>query len=132
MALLDLGTQCSLIFMIFRTSWAYLFNDDSDVVKLVASIMPIVASFQIFDGNAAVTGGVLRARGMQGIGALLNLRCAVGNVAGIQLGIWVVWSMDWTDGVARVYLRHWDSTLREGGLELRGVESGAAVKGTAD
>ena len=36
-----------------------------EVVSLVASILPIVALFQIFDGVSAVTNGVLRARGRQ-------------------------------------------------------------------
>jgi Na+-driven multidrug efflux pump len=61
-------------------------------VTLVASILPLVGLFQFFDGTAAVTGGILRARGKQVvhnpfaclfvlilciyqvIGALLNLR----------------------------------------------------------
>jgi Na+-driven multidrug efflux pump len=43
-------------------------------VKLVSSIMPLLALFQVFDGTSAVTGGVLRARGKQFVGALLNLR----------------------------------------------------------
>ena len=41
---------------------------------MVASILPLVALFQVFDGNAAVTAGILRARGKQFTGALLNLR----------------------------------------------------------
>jgi Na+-driven multidrug efflux pump len=45
-----------------------------EVVKLVSSIMPLLALFQVFDGTSAVTGGVLRARGKQFVGALLNLR----------------------------------------------------------
>ncbi|KAG6864900.1 hypothetical protein C0991_006470 [Blastosporella zonata] len=36
--------------------------------------MPLVALFQVFDGNSAVTAGILRARGKQVTGALLNLR----------------------------------------------------------
>ncbi|KAG6899947.1 hypothetical protein C0993_005070 [Termitomyces sp. T159_Od127] len=48
-----------------RNKWAYLFNDDPEVVSLVASILPLVALFQVFDGNAAVTDGILRARGKQ-------------------------------------------------------------------
>ncbi|KAG6876116.1 hypothetical protein C0992_000912 [Termitomyces sp. T32_za158] len=51
--------------LITRNQWAYLFNDDSEVVSLVASILPLVALFQVFDGNAAVTDGILRARGKQ-------------------------------------------------------------------
>ncbi len=37
----------------------------TDVVKLVASILPIVALFQVFDGLNGVSGGILRARGKQ-------------------------------------------------------------------
>jgi MATE family multidrug resistance protein len=37
----------------------------SEVVALVASILPLVATYQVFDGIAAVTGGVLRAQGKQ-------------------------------------------------------------------
>jgi MATE family multidrug resistance protein len=55
----------SMIFIIFRNRWAYIFNDDAAVVSLVASILPIVALFQVFDGLSAVTGGILRARGKQ-------------------------------------------------------------------
>lgn len=63
----------STMFMVFRTKWAYIFNDDPDVVVQVASILPVVALFQVFDGMSAVTGGILRAMGKQFTGALLNL-----------------------------------------------------------
>ena len=43
------------------------------VVSLVASILPLVALFQVFDGLAGVTGGILRAAGKQFTGAMLNL-----------------------------------------------------------
>lgn len=36
-----------------------------EVVKLVASILPIVGLFQVFDGWSAVTAGILRAKGKQ-------------------------------------------------------------------
>ena len=42
-----------------------MFNDDPQVVALVASILPLVALFQVFDGISAVTGGILRAQGRQ-------------------------------------------------------------------
>lgn len=63
------------------------------VVTLVATVIPLVALFQVFDGVSAVTNGVLRARGkqvrshhlthiisvssrvVQFVGALLNLMC---------------------------------------------------------
>lgn len=40
-------------------------HDKQAVVSLVASILPLVALFQVFDGNCAVTAGILRARGKQ-------------------------------------------------------------------
>jgi hypothetical protein len=36
-----------------------------DVISLVASILPLMALFQVFDGLSAVSGGILRARGKQ-------------------------------------------------------------------
>lgn len=44
--------------------YGYLFNGDKDVVKLVSRVMPLVASFQIADGLAGSSGGVLRGQGM--------------------------------------------------------------------
>jgi MATE family multidrug resistance protein len=42
-----------------------VFQLESEVVTLVASILPLVALFQVFDGNSAITAGILRARGKQ-------------------------------------------------------------------
>ncbi|KAF9059686.1 mate-domain-containing protein [Rhodocollybia butyracea] len=77
----------SSIFWVWRKQWAYLFNNDEDVAKMVASILPLVALFQVFDGNAGITGGILRARGKQGTGALLNLSAYY--VFGIPLGFYL-------------------------------------------
>ncbi|PPQ95399.1 hypothetical protein CVT26_008245 [Gymnopilus dilepis] len=67
----------SAMFLVFRFQWAYIFNSDPEVVKLVASILPLVALFQVFDGIAGVTAGILRAEGKQFLGALLNARYAI-------------------------------------------------------
>ncbi|KAF7979304.1 hypothetical protein HWV62_43024 [Athelia sp. TMB] len=80
----------SVLFMTFRRSWAHLFNDDPAVVALVSSVLPLVALFQIFDGVSAVTNGVLRARGKQFVGALLNLTAYY--VIGIPFGVWLAFS----------------------------------------
>jgi Na+-driven multidrug efflux pump len=77
----------SSVFWIWRSKWAYLFNNDEGVAMMVAAILPLAALFQVFDGNAGITGGILRARGKQGTGALLNLSAYY--VLGIPLGIWL-------------------------------------------
>ncbi|KAE9395987.1 mate-domain-containing protein [Gymnopus androsaceus JB14] len=90
-AAISLGLAISLvfstIFWVWRRKWAYLFNNDEDVAMMVASVLPLVALFQVFDGNAGITGGVLRARGKQGTGALLNLSAYY--VVGLPFGIYL-------------------------------------------
>ncbi|KAJ7885100.1 MATE efflux family protein [Mycena olivaceomarginata] len=89
---LALSLIFSAMFMGFRNSWAYLFNDDEVVVKLVASILPLVALFQVFDGASAVTGGILRAKGKQMTGALLNLSAYY--IIGIPFGAYLAFNLD--------------------------------------
>ncbi|KAG2032419.1 mate-domain-containing protein [Suillus americanus] len=81
----------STMFISFRQSWAYIINDDPEVVTLVASVLPVVAMYQVFDGIAAVTSGVLRAQGRQLVGALLNLSGYY--VIGIPFGVWLTFKM---------------------------------------
>ncbi|KAG8746275.1 hypothetical protein FRC10_005524 [Ceratobasidium sp. 414] len=78
---------------VFRKRWGYLFNDDEEVITLVSGIMPLVALFQIVDGVNAVTGGALRARGKQSLGALVNVTAyyVIGIPLGIYLAFW--WDM---------------------------------------
>lgn len=101
----------STIFVVFRDSWAYIFNDDPgtspffpplkrvsklmgpcflyiEVVASVSDILPLVALFQVVDGTAAVAGGILRAQGKQLTGAVLNLSAyyIIGIPFGILLG----------------------------------------------
>ncbi|KIY45098.1 MATE efflux family protein [Fistulina hepatica ATCC 64428] len=72
------------MFMVFRHSWGRLFNDDPEVLALVASVLPLVALFQVFDGLGGVTGGIFRAKGQQITGAALNMSAYY--VFGIPLG----------------------------------------------
>ena len=83
----------STIFFVYRKSWGYLFNSDPDVVALVADILPLVSLFQVGDGLSGCAGGILRARGKQGTGALLNLSAYY--VLGIPFGLWLTFSRGW-------------------------------------
>ncbi|KIL62651.1 hypothetical protein M378DRAFT_165478 [Amanita muscaria Koide BX008] len=90
----------STMFVVFRNHWAYLFNNDPEVVTLVGTILPIVALYQLFDSNSAVTAGIFRARGKQFVGALLNLSAYY--MFGIPLGIFLAFK--WKMGLVGLWL----------------------------
>ncbi|KAH7160834.1 tyrosyl-DNA phosphodiesterase-domain-containing protein [Dactylonectria macrodidyma] len=50
-----------------------LFTKDPEVIDLVATVIPIVAVMQVFDGLAAGAGGILRGIGKQAMGGPANL-----------------------------------------------------------
>ena len=87
-----LSAVFSTTFIVFRNKWAYLFNSDIEVVQLVASVLPLVALFQVFDGICGVTAGILRARGMQFTGAMLNLSAYY--IIGIPFGVFLTFKHD--------------------------------------
>ena len=68
-----LGAVVLAILMGTKDNFARLFNDDEDVVRLTAKVLPYVALFQIADGLNGSCGGVLRGQGRQHIGAAVNL-----------------------------------------------------------
>lgn len=67
-----LGALVLAILMGTRGHFAKIFNDDADVVKLTAQVLPFVALFQIADGLNGSCGGSLRGTGRQHIGAIIN------------------------------------------------------------
>ncbi|KAG5638933.1 hypothetical protein H0H81_008702 [Sphagnurus paluster] len=97
-----------MMYMGLRHSWARLFNDDPEVIKLVASVIPLIAFFQLMDANAAVGAAILRARGIQFTGAILNTSAYYG--VGLPIGVWLAfrWNLGlhglWTGlAVALIY-----------------------------
>jgi len=79
----------SAMFLIFRNRWGKIFNDDSgmapflpsnfrvpdhgsEVIHLVASILPLLSLSRIVSGLTAVVIGIQRAQGRQATGAVIN------------------------------------------------------------
>lgn len=63
----------AIVFLVLRNNLATLYNPDPDVVRLAAGILPIAATFQLFDGIQVVGGGVLRGMGSTRPAAFFNL-----------------------------------------------------------
>jgi MATE family multidrug resistance protein len=68
-----LGALVLALLMSVKNFYAKIFNDDQDVIKLTAEVMPWVALFQIADGLNGSCGGSLRGMGRQHVGALVNM-----------------------------------------------------------
>jgi MATE family multidrug resistance protein len=57
----------------FRYQIPRLFTPDPEVIEIVATVMPLVAGMQLFDGMATVSHGLLRGIGRQEFGGYANL-----------------------------------------------------------
>lgn len=87
------GTMNCIILYATRNVVGKLFSSDSDVIKLVADVLPITALYQINDCISAVTGGVLRGQGRQKISGYINLILYYGLA--LPLGIYLAFPMGW-------------------------------------
>jgi MATE family multidrug resistance protein len=82
-----MGLLVLVVLMAVKDFYAKIFNDDVNVIKLTAEVMPYVALFQIADGLNGSCGGSLRGMGRQHIGAVVNLVSYYGGA--LPLGIWL-------------------------------------------
>ncbi|KAJ8494391.1 hypothetical protein ONZ45_g13255 [Pleurotus djamor] len=71
------GAVVMSVMLITKNVYGYMFSEDEQVVRLVANVMPLVASFQIADGLAGSCGGVLRGQGLLEDNCLLVLAMPV-------------------------------------------------------
>jgi MATE family multidrug resistance protein len=82
-----MGAIVLTILMSTKDHFARLFNDDEDVVRMTARVLPYVALFQIADGLNGSCGGSLRGMGRQHVGAAVNI---ISYYCGaLPLGIWL-------------------------------------------
>ena len=82
-----MGAIVLTILMSTKNNFARIFNDDEDVVRLTAQVLPYVALFQIADGLNGSCGGSLRGMGRQHVGAAVNI---ISYYCGaLPLGIWL-------------------------------------------
>lgn len=88
-----LGAIVLAMLMGSRDQFAKIFNDDPQVVRLTAQVLPYVALFQIADGLNGSCGGSLRGMGRQHIGATVNI---VSYYCGaLPLGIYLAKKAGW-------------------------------------
>lgn len=92
-----LGAAC--LFVVGRDLLPRLFTEDPDVLAIAATLLPIAAAFQVFDGVQVVGGGVLRGIGSTRAAAVFN---AIGYYAlGLPLGAALAFGAGW--GIAGVW-----------------------------
>ncbi|KKZ66839.1 hypothetical protein EMCG_07444 [[Emmonsia] crescens] len=77
-----------------------LFTSDEEVARMVSQIIPLCASFQVFDAIAANCNGILRGLGKQSFGGYVQLFCyyavampiSMGTAFGLGWGLWGLWA----------------------------------------
>ncbi|XP_021638546.1 protein DETOXIFICATION 16 isoform X2 [Hevea brasiliensis] len=72
MAIIE-GILVGSILIAIRRIWGYAYSNEIQVVKYVATMMPIVAISNFLDGLQCVLSGIARGCGWQKIGAFINL-----------------------------------------------------------
>ncbi|KAF3229863.1 hypothetical protein TWF192_004039 [Orbilia oligospora] len=86
---LGMGIIVLIVLLAVKDFYAKLFNDDEEVVKLTAEVMPWVALFQIADGLNGSCGGSLRGMGRQHVGASVNI--ITYYFVALPVGIWLAY-----------------------------------------
>lgn len=106
------GVLVLVVLMAVKDFYARIFNDDGDVVRLTAEVMPYVALFQIADGLVGSCGGCLRGMGRQHIGAIVNIVSYY--MGALPLGIWLAFH-GW--GLAGLWVGQCIALYLVGGVE---------------
>lgn len=94
------GLFNAILLLLLRGNLPQLFTQDPEVIKLVAGVLPLCATFQLFDAAATSTNGILRGLGRQKVGGLVQLFCyyaiampiSMGTFFGLGWGLYGLWS----------------------------------------
>ncbi|CAH8656111.1 unnamed protein product [Heterobilharzia americana] len=89
-----------LILVLLRWKIPRIFTSEPDVIDLTAKLLPLIATFQIFDGTVGVCSGAVRGAGLQVFGAIVCFVTlyAIGSPIGLCLvfvagygleGLWI-------------------------------------------
>jgi MATE family multidrug resistance protein len=68
-----MGLVDAVFITLMRNLLPRAFSDDEEVVKIAAGVMPVLATFQMFDATTALVNSILRGLGRQTIGGYVNL-----------------------------------------------------------
>jgi MATE family multidrug resistance protein len=89
----SLTTVSAALFWFFPEMLARLYTDEPRVIALAATLLPIAALFQVFDGTQVVAAGILRGAADTRVPALL---AALGFWAlGLPIGVWLAFREGW-------------------------------------
>ncbi|KZV46522.1 MATE efflux family protein 6-like [Dorcoceras hygrometricum] len=67
------GILVGLVLILIRNVWGYAYSNETEVVRYVGTMMPILAASNFMDGLQCVLSGAVRGCGWQKIGAYINL-----------------------------------------------------------
>ncbi|KAK7380070.1 hypothetical protein VNO78_32447 [Psophocarpus tetragonolobus] len=67
------GILIGTVIILVRNIWGYAYSNDVEVVKYIATMLPILAASNFLDGLQCVLSGIARGCGWQKIGAYVNL-----------------------------------------------------------
>ncbi|KAF2031538.1 MATE efflux family protein [Setomelanomma holmii] len=89
-----------LLLSLLREQIPRLFTPDPDVIKMVSALLPLCATFQVFDALAANCNGILRGLGRQEIGGyvalfsyyVVGVPISFGTGFGAGWGLYGLWS----------------------------------------
>ncbi|KAK4362031.1 hypothetical protein RND71_017272 [Anisodus tanguticus] len=67
------GLVLGLVMILIRNVWGYAYSNETEVVRYIATMLPLLATSNFLDGLQCVLSGAVRGFGWQKIGAIINL-----------------------------------------------------------